>query len=144
MFGNFVDRPANGSCQRVAKHATAGVADGGDESGGPSLYTVALHMRQQQAVRKEDEVGVPGLALAASQLTVSEPQMLLAVPMKGLRSGPTATIRADDALHFPVQLVCDKNFGCNGLMLTLDTVLSPGLEQFRRPPFPKETGSVWF
>lgn len=119
MFCDFVDRPSNGSCQRVAKHATAGITDRGNESGGPFLYTVALHLRQQQAVRKEDEVGMPGLALATSQLTVSEPQMLLAVPMKGLRSGPTATIRADDALHFPVQLVGDKNFGCNRLMLTL-------------------------
>ena len=119
MFRDFGECPADGSRQCIAKHAAAGVADGGNESGRPSLYTVALHVRQQQAVRKEDEVGVPGLALAASQLTVSEPQMLLAVPVKGLRSGPTPTIGADNALHFPVQLVGDDDFGGDGLTLAL-------------------------
>ena len=52
---------------------------------------------------------MPGLALAVAQLTVSHAQLLLAVPMKGLRACPTITIRFQDPLRFPTHTVGDQD-----------------------------------
>ena len=119
MLSHLVDDPTDSLGQRIAKHGAAGVADCRHQCGRPITCTAATHLRQQQAVRQENEVGVPGLALAISQLTVSEPQVLLAVPMKRLRTGPATAVRSHYALHFPVQLVGDDDFGCGGFTLAL-------------------------
>jgi hypothetical protein len=83
-------------------------------------------------MRQENEAGMPGLALAASQLTVSWPQVPLSVPMKRLHTGPTMAIRPHNALYFPIHLVGDDDFGCDGFILALpqdnhpDLVVQPG------------------
>src|ERR1700730_799414 len=48
---------------------------------------------------------MPCLALAIPQLTVSHAQLLLAIPMKSLRAGPTMPIGAHDARDLPLHPV---------------------------------------
>src|SRR5690606_17974804 len=54
-----------------------------------------------RAVRQEDQMHMPGLALAVPELTLAHAEMLLPVPMKGLRSCPAMAIGLEDASDFP-------------------------------------------
>src|SRR5690348_15730789 len=63
----------------------------------------------EKTVRQHDEVHVPGLALAVTQLTIAHTQLLLAIPMKGFRSCPTMPVTLDNAVHLPVQVIRDQD-----------------------------------
>jgi hypothetical protein len=52
---------------------------------------------------------MPGLALAAAQLTVAQAQVLLAVPRQSLRACPALPIAAHHAGHIPMGLIRDQN-----------------------------------
>ena len=53
---------------------------------------------------------MPGLALAVAKLTVSHAKLLLTVPMIGLRTCPTMSIRAHHATHLPRRPIAHQYF----------------------------------
>src|SRR4051794_33402597 len=70
----------------------------------------------QQAVRQHDEVHVPGLALAVTQLTVPHAQLLLAIPMKGLRACPPIPITPYNPADFPPNPVGHQDNAWRGVV----------------------------
>src|SRR5689334_3612849 len=52
---------------------------------------------------------MPGLALAVTQLTVSQAQLLLAIPMERLRACPTLPVDAHDPRHLPAHPVAHQD-----------------------------------
>ena len=54
-----------------------------------------------ETVRQHDQVHVPGLALEITQLTITQSELLLAVPMEGLRARPAISVHPHDPTHFP-------------------------------------------
>src|SRR6478752_5647775 len=67
----------------------------------PLLRTALPQLAHEQAVRQHDQVDVPGLALEITQLTVAQPELLLAVPMEGLRARPAMPVHPHDPTHRP-------------------------------------------
>src|SRR5690242_6706956 len=67
----------------------------------PLLRTALLQLAHEQAVRQHDQVHVPGLALDVTQLTVTQPELLLAVPMGGLCTRPAMPVHPHDPTHPP-------------------------------------------
>ena len=67
----------------------------------PLLRTALLQLAHEQAVRQHDQVHVPGLALDITQLTVAQPELLLAVPMERLRARPAMPVHPHDPTHLP-------------------------------------------
>ena len=63
----------------------------------PLERTVVLQLAHQSGVRQHDEVHVPGLAHSVTQLTLTHAQVLLPVPVVGLRAGPASLIDLQDA-----------------------------------------------
>jgi len=96
-----VNRPGNGLTQRLPQHRPAGLSDGRQTLKCPLTRTALPQLAHKDAVRKEDHIHVPGLALAASKLTVAHAQMLLAVPMEALRPTPTAAVNAEYSTDLP-------------------------------------------
>lgn len=101
ISGTF-NRPTNRLPQCLAQDTATGFPDGGHHPTSPFTHTALLHLPDQQSVRQEDEIQVPGLALATSQLTLAHPEMLLAVPMKGLGPCPPPAIDSPNPRHLPV------------------------------------------
>ena len=83
----------------------------------PFLRTVVPQLSHQGAVRQEYEIHVPGLALALPELTIAHAQMLLPVPMEGLRSCPAFAIGLEDTMHFPIGAVGDQDLARFGIAL---------------------------
>src|SRR5690606_7415201 len=54
-------------------------------------------------------VHVPGLALAAAQLTRSHAQLLLAIAVKSLCAGPTIAVSPQNAIHLPTSPIRDQH-----------------------------------
>src|SRR4051812_15342218 len=67
----------------------------------PLLRTALPQLAHEQAVRQHDQVHVPGLALVVTQLTVAQPELLLAVPMEGLRTRPALPVHPHDPTRLP-------------------------------------------
>src|SRR5512135_2958076 len=67
----------------------------------PFLRTALLQLAHEQTVRHHDQVHVPGLALDITQQTVPQSELLLAVPMKGLRPCPALAVHPHDPTHLP-------------------------------------------
>ena len=84
VIGKLVDNPVNQLRQEFAFHRPTGFADGRQHGPSPVLRTALVERAHQQTVRCADEIHVAGLPLAAAHLTIAEPQLLLAVPMKRL------------------------------------------------------------
>src|SRR5262249_30404044 len=100
-FVGAVYNPFEGLGQRLAQQQPTGLADGRQAYMSPLLRTVVLHLAHQSGVRQDDQMHVPGLAKAVPELTLTHAQMLLAVPMEGLRSCPALAIGLEYAVHFP-------------------------------------------
>ena len=109
FFGDLLDGPSQGRSQGFSQHGSTGFADGRQLLERPILRTALPELPHQQTVRQHDQIHVPGLALAIAQLTVSHAQLLLAVPMKGLRACPTISIHVQHALRFPTHTVADQD-----------------------------------
>jgi hypothetical protein len=77
------------------------LADGCQPVNSPIFRAVVSKLLHQETVSQHHQVHVPCLALAAAQLTVSHTQLLLAVAVKGFRSGPSMSIDLQDAIDFP-------------------------------------------
>src|SRR5262249_60767459 len=90
--GDLLDGPREGRPQVLLEHRSTGFADGHQPMECPFLRTALLQLAHEQAVRQHDQVHVPGLALEITQLTVTQPELLLAVPMKGLRARPPMAV----------------------------------------------------
>src|SRR6266849_4785833 len=52
---------------------------------------------------------MPGLAYAVSELTIAHAQVLLPVPMEGLRSRPAFPIGLEDAMDFPIGAIGNQD-----------------------------------
>ncbi|NKB65597.1 MAG: hypothetical protein GKR89_00925, partial [Candidatus Latescibacteria bacterium] len=106
MVHNLCDLPfsirclLNGPGQRLAQdlfgNGSTGLADGRQPFLRPRTRTAGVHLGHEQTVHYDYEVCVPGQALACTQLTVTQTQMLLAVPVKGFGAGPTLPIGFED------------------------------------------------
>jgi len=110
IFNDLLDGPRQGRAKRLVHHSAAGFADGRQSMERPCFRTVVEKLAHQQTVRQHDQVHVPGLALAIAQLTVSHAQLLLTVPMKGLRACPAISIHIQDPLRFPTHAVGNQDF----------------------------------
>src|SRR6266851_2884220 len=97
----LVHNPIDHVLQGLGFHSTTGFADGRQRPPSPVLRTGLLQRAHQETVRCADEIHVAGLPLAAAHLAVSQPQLLLAVPMKRLGACPTMPIHQHHPYHFP-------------------------------------------
>src|SRR5437016_5828394 len=104
------NHPCNRLAQGLAEHCATGLADGRQACVSPFLRTVMPQLAHQGAVRQEHEIHMPGLALAIPELTITHTQMLLPVPMKGLRSCPALAIGLQDAMDLPVGAIGNQDF----------------------------------
>ena len=101
ILGDLVDGPVERGSQGLSQYGATGFADGRQLAGCPFFRTVLLELDHEQSVREHDQVHVPGLALAVTQLTISHAKLLLPVPMKGLRACPAIAIDLQNPNHFP-------------------------------------------
>ncbi len=121
MVHNLCDLPfsirclLNGPGQRLAQdlfgNGSTGLADGRQPFLRPRTRTAGVHLGHEQTVHYDYEVCVPGQALACTQLTVTQTQMLLAVPVKGFGAGPTLPIGFEDGADVPVNSIGDQDLG---------------------------------
>src|SRR4051794_9747049 len=98
---DLLDRPGERRAQGLSAHRPTGFADGHQPMECPLLRTALLQLAHEQAVRQHDQVHVPGLALDITQLTVTQPELLLAVPMERLRARPAMAVYPHDPTHLP-------------------------------------------
>ena len=112
VYRKSIKNPVDNTPQRLGFHRTTGFADGRQRPPSPVLRTTLLQRAHEETLRCTDERHVAGLPLAAAHLTVSQPQLLLAVPMKGLGPCPAVSIHQPHPYHFPPQTVTDQCFAC--------------------------------
>src|SRR4051794_39867128 len=98
---DLLDRPGERRTQGFLRHRPTGLADGHQPMEGPLLRTALLQLAHEQTVRRHDQVDVPGLALDITQLTITQPELLLAVPMEGLRPRPAISVHPHDPTDLP-------------------------------------------
>src|SRR5512135_2633477 len=98
---DLLNRPGERRAQGFLGHRSAGFADGHQPVERPLLRTALLQLADEQTVRQHDQVHMPGLALDITQLTVAQSELLLAVPMKGLRPCPAMAVPPHDPTHLP-------------------------------------------
>ena len=127
----FVTHVLDGPGQRLAQgfpeDRPTGFADGRQLLKRPFLRMALPQLFHQETVRQHDEVHVPGLALAITQLTVPHAQLLLAIPMKGLGACPAMAITAHDPMDFPLNSVRDQDDAWRGLVLVVPQDHDPDL-----------------
>src|SRR3954465_16077634 len=99
--GDLLDRPGERRTQGLLRHRSTGLADGHQPMECPLLRTALLQLAHEQTVRRHDQVDVPGLALDITQLTITQPELLLAVPMERLRARPAMPVHPHDPTHLP-------------------------------------------
>ena len=75
--------------QVLSEHGPTGFADCRQPMECHSRGTVLPQLAHQETIRQHDQIHVPGVALGITQLTVAEAELLLTVPMKGLRTCPS-------------------------------------------------------
>ncbi len=74
---DLVHGPTDCRAQTFAQHRSTRLADGRQLAKSPFLRTVLPKLAHEQTVRQHDEVHMPYLALAATQLTISHTKFLL-------------------------------------------------------------------
>ena len=111
IFLDFRHGPLKGGSQCFVGNGAACLTDGRQSSERPMFGVGSLKLKHQQTVSQHYQVHMPCLALAATQLTVSHAQILLAVAMKGLRACPALSIRFQNAIDFPAGSIRHQNFG---------------------------------
>src|SRR6516165_3438373 len=98
---DLLNCPGQGCAQVLPEHCSTGFADCRQPMERPLTRTALPQLAHQETIRQHDQVHVPGLALGITQLTVAEAELLLTVPMKGLRTCPAMPVRPHDPTHFP-------------------------------------------
>src|SRR6516225_6046011 len=101
LLCHLLDRPSQSRAQVLTEHCSTGFADCRQPMDRPLTRTALPQLAHQETIRQHDQVHVPGLALGITQLTVAEAELLLTVPMKGLRSCPAMPVHSHDPTHFP-------------------------------------------
>ena len=96
-----VENPVDHRANRFAEHCAATFADRRQLHGRPITQTCFIQFSHQKTVRQKDHIGVSGLTLIISQLTISEAEFLLAVSVKSFRACPTTAIGFHDAFGVP-------------------------------------------
>ena len=114
--GDLFDRPGERRPQGLFEHRPTGFADGHQPMERPFLRTALLQLAHEQTVRQHDQVHVPGLALGITQLTITHPELLLAVPMKGLRTRPAIPVDLQDSRHLPGDPIGHQDFDRFGVV----------------------------
>ena len=112
------DGPGDCVAESFSKHRHTGLAYGRQTLSCPLTRTALPQLMHKDAVRQEDHIQVPGLALATSKLTIAHAQLLLAVPMEALGACPTVSIDPQNPCHFPAGTIRDQNLA-GVLVLTL-------------------------
>ncbi len=103
------DGPSKRFAQGLASDGATGLANGHQACVSPLEGTIMLQLAHQSRVRQDDEVHVPGLAHPVPELTLAHAQMLLPVPMKGLRPCPALFVDLQNAMSFPLGSVADQD-----------------------------------
>lgn len=103
VIGEFVNNPVDQLPQLLTFACPTGCADGRRQPPSPFLRTVLMERMHQQTVRCADEIDVAGLSLA-------EPQLLLAVPMKRLGACPGVPVHQHHTDDLPRQSVTHQGF----------------------------------
>src|SRR6516162_11057060 len=98
---DLLNCPGQGCAQVLPEHCSTGFADCRQPMERPLTRTALPQLAHQETIRQHDQVHVPGLALGITQLTVAEAELLLTVPMKGLRSCPAMPVYPHDPTDFP-------------------------------------------
>src|SRR5438270_3670839 len=98
---DLLDRPGERRAQGLSAHRPTGFADGHQPTESPLLRTALPQLAHEQTVRQHDQVHVPGLALDITQLTITQTDLLLAVPMEGLRARPALPVHPHDPTDLP-------------------------------------------
>src|SRR5215217_6754557 len=106
----LIHNPIDHMRQGLGFHRTTGFANGRQRPPSPVLRTTLLQRAHEETIRCTDEINVAGLPLAAAHLTVPQPQLLLAVPMKGLGASPAMPIHQHYTNHFPPQTITHQGF----------------------------------
>lgn len=106
---SLFNRPDKRLAQGFARDGATGLADGHQACVRPIEGAVVLHLAHQSGGRQGDKIHVPGLAHPIPELTVAHTQMLLPVPVKGLRPAPAPLGDLQDAMRFPVRAIGDKD-----------------------------------
>src|SRR4029434_913477 len=105
LYRELVHNPIDHALQGFGFHGTTGFANGRQRPPSPVLRTILLQRAHQETIRCADEIHVAGLPLAAAHLTVSQPQLLLAVPMKRLGACPAMPRHQHHTNDFPTRRV---------------------------------------
>src|SRR5215471_4795698 len=105
ILADVLHGPSQGSAQRLPENRPTGLADGRQPLEGPLIRMALPQLFHQKTVRQQDEVQVPGLARIIPQLTISQAQLLLTIPMKGFRARPAMPVGADDLADLPLHAV---------------------------------------
>src|SRR6478672_13891387 len=95
---------------------------------------VLLQLPHQETVRQHDEVHVPGLALAVTQLTIPHAQLLLTIPMKGFRAGPTMPVTTHNPTDLPLKPIRHQDDPRRRLILPVPNDDDPNLMVDVRDP----------
>src|SRR6516225_9347611 len=101
LLCHLLDRPSQSRAQVLTEHCSTGFADCRQPMERPLTRTALPQLARQETIRQHDQVHVPGLALGITQLTVTEAELLLTVPMEGLRTCPAMPVHPHDATHLP-------------------------------------------
>src|ERR671933_536517 len=110
LYREFLDNPVYDAFECLSFDGSTGFADGRQRPPSPLLHTTLLQRPHQETVRCADEIHMAGLPLAAAHLTVSQAQLRLAVPMKGLGPCPAMAIHQHHPYDLPPQPVADQGF----------------------------------
>src|SRR2546421_4055725 len=106
----LVHNPIDHTLQGLGFHGSTGFADGRQRPPSPVLRTTLLQRAHEETIRCTNEIHVAGLPPAAAHLTVSQPPLLLSVPLESLGSCPPMPIHQDHPNHFPPQAVAYQCF----------------------------------
>jgi len=105
----LLDYPGQGRAQVFPEHCSTGFADRRQPLERSLTRTALPQLAYQQTIRQHDQIHVPGLALDITHQTVAEAELLLAVPMEGLRTCPATKVNPHDPTHFPGDPIDHEN-----------------------------------
>ena len=109
IFVNLSHGPCECSSEDFIGNGATCLTDSRQPLQSPFLRSAIFELLHQESVHQHHQVHIPGLALAAAQLTRSHAQLLCAVAVKGFCAGPTITVRLENPIDFPSSAVRDQS-----------------------------------
>ena len=92
VFDKLLDDPVEGGLEGLTEHRATGFADVRQAAERPFHRRVGPELMYGKTIREHNEVHVPGLADAVSQLAVALSQFPFALPMERLRAYPSMSV----------------------------------------------------